>query len=398
MRGTSGLHGSTMAPAADKDCTVPERPNEDLPPPQEIVAPTASRGGLYRLRTPMTSAALPWIMPYAFLGPDGVSLFDAGYGTAEATQAMTQQLAALDRKPSDIRRLVISHAHPDHIGMAAWVKEQAPDSDLVMYEEEARHYSQMHHGHDEWEQQMRSWGVQHGFSPDDIEGDHRPDWAKEMERREVEAAGKSTDTAAETERQSWRMQHVKPDVLLEDGEELEFDGWTLRAVWTPGHTDGHLCVYVPEHRLTLTGDHVLSRITPNVSHGMEDDEEGRNPLAEFLDSLEKTAALDTALGLPAHEDLIPDLPGRCRAIIEHHHHRAEEVLAGISSPTALDRTATALEIASRVTWNRPWATFSVFKQRSAMGETLSHLRYLEVEGRVRRLIGEDNVVRWQRCG
>src|SRR5690606_24651273 len=119
------------------------------PPPQEIVPPTSQRGGLYRLRTPMTSNALPWIMPYAFLGADGgVTLFDAGYGTPEATDALTRQLAALDRRPQDIRRLVISHAHPDHIGMAGWVKEQSPDSDLVMYRVEAEHYSRMHHGHD----------------------------------------------------------------------------------------------------------------------------------------------------------------------------------------------------------------------------------------------------------
>ncbi|MEX2032335.1 MAG: MBL fold metallo-hydrolase, partial [Dehalococcoidia bacterium] len=167
-----------------------------------------------------------------------------------------------------------------------------------------------------------------------------------------------------------------------------------------GHTDGHLCVFEPNHRLTLTGDHVLSRITPNVSLSPEDDptdgEGGGNPLKDFLASLEKTAALDTALGLPAHEDLIPDLPARCRVIIQHHAHRAEEVMAAISHGGPLDGTATAFEIASRVMWNRPWATFSVFKQRSAMGETLAHLRLMEEDGRVRRLTDGD-IVRWQRA-
>lgn len=347
----------------------------------------------------MTSMALPWIMPYAFLGPDGVTLFDAGYGTTEASTALTEQLAALGRKPSDIQRLVISHAHPDHIGMASWVKQQAPGSDLVMYRLEGEGYARMNHAHDRWETQMRSWGVRHGFNPDAARADQRPDWAREQERRrEAEAKGKSTDAAAETERRSWGMDRVTPDVLLDDGEELSFDGFTMRAVWTPGHTDGHLCVYEPHHRLTLTGDHVLSRITPNVSLSPEDDEGGRNPLKEFLASQVKTAALDTALALPAHEELIEDLPARCRVIIQHHAHRAEEVLASISRGGPLDTTATALEIASRVTWNRPWATFSVFKQRSAMGETLAHLRLMEEDGRVRRLTdGEDGVIRWQRA-
>ena len=61
--------------------------------------------GLHRLRTPMTSKALPWIMPYAFEGPEGVSLFDSGYGTPEATEWLTQQLHGIGYQPSDIRRL-----------------------------------------------------------------------------------------------------------------------------------------------------------------------------------------------------------------------------------------------------------------------------------------------------
>ncbi|MEX2032317.1 MAG: MBL fold metallo-hydrolase, partial [Dehalococcoidia bacterium] len=223
--------------AAAPDTATPDTTAASPLPPQEIVAPTGAHGagGLYRLRTPMTSTALPWIMPYAFLGAEGVTLFDSGYGTPEATTALTQQLAAIGRTPSDIQRLVISHAHPDHIGMASWVKQQAPDADLVMYRVEGEAYARMHHAHERWETSMRSWGVRHGFDPDAVERDHRPGWAREQERRrEAEATGKSTDAAAETERRSWGMERVTPDVLLEDGEELAFDGFTLRAVWTPG--------------------------------------------------------------------------------------------------------------------------------------------------------------------
>jgi len=398
--------------STDRATATLHGPNgEALPPPQELAPATSigstgtnGAGAIYRLRTPMTSTALPWIMPYAFLGPDGVTLFDAGYGTPEATEALTQQLAAIGRTPADIQRLIISHAHPDHIGMAGWVKRQSPDAQLVMQRIEGEDYGHMDHAHDRWEQQMRTWGVRHGFNPDAAESDQRPDWAKEMERRreaEAEAKGKTTDAAAETERQSWRMDRVAPDILLEDGEDFAFDSFVLRAVWTPGHTAGHLCAYEPNHRFTLTGDHVLSRITPNVSVHADDEENGRNPLKEFLASLEKTAALDTALALPAHEELIPDLPARCRTIIQHHAHRMDEVLGGIGKPSQPETTATALEIASRVTWNRPWATFSTFKQRSAMGETLAHLHLLEEDHRVRRIEtgeGDTAVIRWQRTG
>ncbi|MCB9484194.1 MAG: MBL fold metallo-hydrolase [Dehalococcoidia bacterium] len=372
---------------------------EALPPPEEIVAPSGARGALYRLRTPMTSTALPWVMPYAFVPPSssdaGVTLFDAGYGTAEATEALTAQLEALGRTPADVQRLIVSHFHPDHVGMAGWLKEQNADLELVMHRADAAIYSGMERGHDHWEQTMRQWGIRHGFDPADL--DQAEEERRERREREREHRHqKSEDTSRETEKRQWEMRRVEPARLVEDGEEIAFDGWTLVSQWTPGHTPGHLCIHVPDERLTFTGDHVLSRITPNVSFHPEDEEGDRNPLAEFLASQQKTAELDTRLALPAHEALIDDLPARCNEIIEHHDHRADEVIAGIDTSDGA-AGSTAYEIASRVTWNRPWETFSVWKRRSAIGETLAHLRLVETQGRVRRvedLDGEHPVVRW----
>lgn len=375
-----------------------ERATDELPPPEEIVAAADGHGALYRLRTPMSSTALPWVMPYAFVPTtaEGVTLFDAGYGTPDATEAMTAQLAALGRAPADVRRLIVSHFHGDHIGMAGWLQEQNPDLELVMHGADAALYADMDRGHEAWESTMRTWGIRHGFDPRDL--DEANEERRESEQREqAELKGQEHDTAKVTEQRQWEMQRVKPSRLVEDGEEIRFDGWTLVSQWTPGHTPGHLCITIPDERLTFTGDHVLSRITPNVSYHPEDEESGRNPLEEFLASLQKTADLDTRLALPAHEELIEDLPARCRFIIEHHHERADEVIEGITSAGSSQRGATAFEIAARVTWNRPWDTFSIWKQRSAIGETLAHLRLVETQGRVRRVEeqgGEHAVVRW----
>lgn len=365
----------------------------DVQAPREIVP------GLHRLRTPMTSNALPWIMPYAFAGPDGVTLFDSGYGTTEAQAALEQQLGAIGYAVGDVRRLIVSHAHPDHLGMAGWIKEQAPDSELVMLGREADWFTGSHRNHDEWERRSRDWMLRHGLDVSGEGHEGAPPWVREqMERARRDAIADAArasgdappDTATETERRSWAMSRVEPDVRLHDGEILEFDGWSLQALWTPGHTAGHLCMYEMNHRLTLTGDHVLSRITPNVSVGEEDEADGRNPLREFLESLEKVAALDTALALPAHEELIEDLPARCATIARHHDHRCEEVLVAIGGGGV-----TAAQIASQVTWNKPYETFSIFKRRSALGETLSHLQLLLDENKVHRTVSGD-VVLWAR--
>ncbi len=349
---------------------------------EEIVA------GLHRLRTPMTSKALPWVMPYVFEGKDGITLFDSGYGTPEATQALTEQLDELGYAPSDVRRLIVSHAHPDHLGMAGWLKEQSPDYELVMFEREAT-FGPMRSARagEDWMRRSNEWVIKHGVSREEVENSN----GRHRHGRPGGRAPKEDETAAEaTMRRSWSMEAPEVDVRLKEGEILEFDGFVLQAVWTPGHTPGHLCMYEPNHKFMFTGDHILSRITPNVSVSAEDEESGRSPLGEFRASLAKCAEFDVALALPAHEDTIEDLPKRCNELLRHHDVRMDEVVEGIGD----GGPATANEISSKVTWNKPYDTFDVFKKRSALGETLSHLQLLADDGRVRRI--ENEVVRWER--
>ncbi len=368
----------------------------DEAPPIEEIAP-----GLHRLATPMTSTALPWIMPYVFEGADGITLFDSGYGTVEATESLTAQLATLGYEPSQIERLIVSHAHPDHLGMADWIREQSPDCELVMTRREAEWHRGSHpsggeHGED-WMRRNDEWLIRHGVAVEEVEANHRemrgrggPPWASDSRSSNGNGASASRDVSTETERRSWSIRVEGADRELDDGEVLEFDGWAVEAIWTPGHTPGHLCLYERNQRVLFTGDHVLSRITPNCSLSQEDEEIHRSPLAEYLASLRKVAAFDTSRALPAHEALIDDLPARCNELQVHHDDRLEEVLDGIG-----DRAATASDVSSEVTWNKPYSTFNIFKKRSALGETLAHLRLLEEEGRVHEH-HDDQQVRWER--
>ena len=97
---------------------------------------------------------------------------------------------------------------------------------------------------------------------------------------------------------------VVPDVLLEDGARPEVPGWDLTAIWTPGHSPGHLCFYEARHELMLSGDHVLPRITPNIPFHPQ---AGANPLGDFLTSLDKLEPYEVEEVLPAHEYRFFDL-------------------------------------------------------------------------------------------
>jgi glyoxylase-like metal-dependent hydrolase (beta-lactamase superfamily II) len=344
--------------------------------------------GLHQLKTPMLGPALPYIMPYALAGSDGVTLIDSGFGTPEATVSLTAQLAVLGYAPGDARRLVITHAHPDHAGMAGWLKEQAPGCEVVMLQREWEWIQARWLDDDAWTELSDRWLVRHGLPQTEVDtaretGAMAPTSPRVRPGEPPPPPGGHDGNGA---RQPFRF--VAPDRTLQDGDVIAFDGWELEAVWTPGHTPGHMCLYERNHRLMFTGDHVLPYISPNVS--LHADQEGTSPLSDFRQSLRKVAAYEVAAGLPAHEFTIPDLPARCAVLLHHHDARLDEVRDAIGAVAA-----TACEVSQRVRWNTgPFDDFNLFMKRAAIGETLSHLRLLADEGRARSIDDGHRVV-WE---
>src|SRR5690606_39376886 len=134
-------------------------------------------------------------------------------------------------------------------------------------------------------------------------------------------------------------------------------GWNLRAIWTPGHTPGHLCFVEPDRKLLFTGDHVLPRITPAVAVHPQSTQ---NPLAEFLDSLHAVRKLDVDEVMPAHEFRFLELAGRVDYMIGHHEARLAEIEEAVTETPGLS----CWEITTRLTWSRPWGTMLAYQQRS----------------------------------
>jgi len=172
---------------------------------------------------------------------------------------------------------------------------------------------------------------------------------------------------------------VEPDVQVEDGHEIVVKERKLKVIWTPGHTNGHICLYDAERRTLLTGDHVLDPISPNVSLNRE---YAGNPLGEYLRSLRKVGELDADLVLPAHGDPFRDISRRVRELLAHHDEREAEVLEAVSHGER-----TGYQVASALPWTRRKRTFSDLQsgqQRMALTETLAHLEELRSRGLIRR--------------
>jgi glyoxylase-like metal-dependent hydrolase (beta-lactamase superfamily II) len=172
----------------------------------------------------------------------------------------------------------------------------------------------------------------------------------------------------------------RPDVLMEDGDKPEVPGWDLQAIWTPGHSPGHVCFWEAGNRLMLSGDHVLPRITPNISFHPQ---AGDNPLGDFLKSLDKVGGYEAEEVLPAHEHRFVGLQDRVDELKNHHEQRFQEAIAAIKSGTD-----TAWGIAEHLKWSRPWNRIEGFMRRAAVSETLAHLRALEERGVLRPVEGE----------
>jgi glyoxylase-like metal-dependent hydrolase (beta-lactamase superfamily II) len=212
-----------------------------------------------------------------------------------------------------------------------------------------------------------------------------PDFTDEMMAVLLDAGASEDELAAAPaptlRRRARRFRPLAaPDRSVDDGARVDVPGWDVVAVWTPGHTPGHLCFHLPAHRMLLSGDHVLPTITPHISISRRD--RAGDPLGDFLDSLQKVARLEIDDVLPAHRHRFGGLAQRVDEITRHHHDHLGDIEAILA-----DGPSSLWQIAARLTWNRPWEQYPLGLRRSAVNETAAHLRYLTRRDRAVRFKG-----------
>jgi glyoxylase-like metal-dependent hydrolase (beta-lactamase superfamily II) len=326
-------------------------------PPVERVRP-----GVWSIPVPLPNSSLRYVLVYVFETDRGPYLVDAGWNTEEAYQALSNGLEALGTSISSVQGVLVTHIHPDHYGLAgrvrdvsgAWVALHPADAQLIH-----DRYDAPEHLLELVGDQLRRFG------------------APVAEVRPLQEAAMPVRSLVDP---------VLPDVLLDDGTRPEIPGWHLTAIWTPGHSPGHLCFYEHAGNLLLSGDHVLPRITPNIPFHPQ---AGPDPLGDFLASLEKLRTIDPGEVLPAHEHRFVGLHARLDELIAHHDQRFAEVLAAID-----DGVVVAWDIASRMRWSRPWDRIEGFMRRAAVGEAVAHLVRLVKVGLLVEVPGEPS--KWYR--
>jgi glyoxylase-like metal-dependent hydrolase (beta-lactamase superfamily II) len=311
---------------------------------------------LWSIPVPLPNNSLRYVLVYLFETDRGPYLIDAGWNTNEAFEALQSGMAVAGCDIAETQGVLVTHIHPDHYGLAgriressgAWVALHPADADLI---------------HDRYDE------------PDDLLG---------RVATALRRMGAPTEELEILQHAAMPLRPlvdaVHPDILFEDGARPEVPGWDLHAIWTPGHSPGHLCFYEASQQLMLSGDHVLPHITPNIPFHPQ---AGANPLGDYLSSLDKLEPYIVNEVLPAHEHRFIDLHARLEGLRGHHQERFGEVLATLS-----DGPRTAWEIAAAMHWSRPWDEIAGFMRRAAVGEAASHLRYLQFAGEVDEDDGE----------
>ena len=335
----------TFEHRAEEQPTVEEKPLVDESPaaeesPAPAIEPVAE--GVWLVRLP-----LPWplaiVNVYLLEQQDGLLLIDCGVKTDESLGVLSQALAILGRTFQDIRQIVVTHMHADHVGAAAELRQRS-GAPVLMERTEAKLIAPREPGEQFFvkaERYMREHGV-----PEELIGRLR-----EMSRK---ASGVSERLVA--------------DGYLDDGDTLPYRGGALEAMVTPGHSPGLLSFLCREQRLLFSSDVILSGITPNIGvHPFYDD----NPLDDYLRSLDRLHELDIGLVLPSHGD---PFRGHREWITEtrgHHDQRLRCVQAA-----AEGGGYTAFELVPRI-WKQK---LGLIDQRLAMAEALSHLHFLRHRG------------------
>jgi len=301
----------------------------------------------FRIEIPLPNSPLKFLNSYVIRSSERNLIVDTGLNRKECLDAMQSGLQELGVGLANTD-FFITHLHADHFALLS--KLVTPSSQVFFNRPETELIEASG-----WWERMVSYAAKNGFP--------------ENELREAIRSHPGREFGSE-----W----IPEISVLQDGDQISAGDYCFRCVSTPGHSLGHTCLYEPNKKILVAGDHILIDITPNIQCWADD----QNPLQNYLASLDKVNDMEIDLVLPGHRRLITDHRRRIAELKENHKTRLEEVLSILAN-----NQLAAFEVASRMTWDLDcdsWESFPRAQKWFATGEAIAHLRYLERKGLIVR--------------
>ena len=310
-----------------------------------------SNPDIFKIYVPLPDNPLKNLNCYVLKGKNENLIVDTGFNRPECLEALKEGLKELEID-IDKTSLFLTHLHSDHTGLAGEIMNE--NSPIYMSEIDFNRLILSLSG--------KFWPVmeevfeKNGFPAEAIEISRKINPARAF------APSKLFDA-----------------IKIQDGHKINIDGNEITCILTPGHTPGHMCLYIEDKKIMFTGDHVLFDITPNITSWNE----VSDALADYIKSLEKIRSYDVETALPSHRLSSKNFYDRIEELLEHHKERIAECLEIVKAIPDSD----AYTIASKMKWSmrgKDWSEFPVQQKWFAVGETLSHLDYLINKGEVEK--------------
>jgi glyoxylase-like metal-dependent hydrolase (beta-lactamase superfamily II) len=297
---------------------------------------------IFKIEIPLPKNPLRATNSYFIRGKERNLLVDTGFNCEESQSAMVSALQELEAT-MDNTDLFITHLHSDHAGLLSflvtpqttvWMSE--PDAYVVGGGQESSHW-----------QIFKAFLVNSGLIADGVE-----------------------NTIKRHPGYRYAPEIFDGFTIVEDGYKIQVGSYCFQCIETKGHTPGHVCLYDENKKLLLSGDHILGKITPNITLWQL----GVDVLGDYLGSLDRIAALDVELVLPGHRFIIEDCRGRINELKSHHQARLQNVLDILGN-----QKMCGVDVASRMKWDlsfKEWRDFPWGQKLFAAGEAMSHLYHL----------------------
>jgi glyoxylase-like metal-dependent hydrolase (beta-lactamase superfamily II) len=313
--------------------------------------------GVFRLRLPLPWPGVPHCNAWAIAAGDGFVLFDTGMHGPDSMEHLERALAMCHLRLSDVRLLVCTHAHSDHCGQAATIVGEV--------------------GCELWMHPSHELMTSMVENPEAVLA-RRLEVARQSGVPEEPLRRYAAERGAQAGSGSGIAGPIEPDRDLVSGVSVESDLGRWVAYETPGHSPSHVCLFQPERRLLISGDHLLGRISLYFEYGYSP-----NPVGEFLTSLDVVERLGARLCLAGHGRTFTDVQahiGGNRELVEEHLSRVRAALS--------ERALSAFEVVTHVYGE----TLSQQNAHWLISQVLGYLTHMEAVGGVRRVPGEPE--RW----